>query len=214
MLYPLFVHSIGALLYHPTNQTRTNAIMAAAERRKQEQNQMRNAEAPGLPSPSQLHQHSMNIAPSPLDPALPYPGTGRPALDQAHTYPTPPTSASNTLGVDNLASTTPDAAPFNQSWHFLEQHHCHGRTMRSIKAAITLPLLQPPSSNLYNVLSSDRAATNSSSDGLGDFFGQRRQEMIPDLARRVVNAQEQQRQSPRHHRPYSRRKRASTFTVD
>ncbi|RFU28189.1 hypothetical protein B7463_g8127, partial [Scytalidium lignicola] len=27
-LYPLFVHNIGALLYHPTNQTRTNAEMA------------------------------------------------------------------------------------------------------------------------------------------------------------------------------------------
>lgn len=47
LLYPLFVHNIGALLYHPTNQTRTNAVMAAAERRKNEQNQMRNPQAPG-----------------------------------------------------------------------------------------------------------------------------------------------------------------------
>ena len=33
-LYPLFVHNIGALLYHPTNQSRTNAVMAAADRRR------------------------------------------------------------------------------------------------------------------------------------------------------------------------------------
>ncbi|KAI1859822.1 hypothetical protein JX265_010271 [Neoarthrinium moseri] len=40
MLYPLFVHNIGALLYHPTNQTRTNQVLAAVERRKAEQNRL------------------------------------------------------------------------------------------------------------------------------------------------------------------------------
>ncbi|SLM40030.1 apses transcription factor [Lasallia pustulata] len=39
LLYPLFVHNIGALLYHPTNSNRTNAVMAAAERRKLENKQ-------------------------------------------------------------------------------------------------------------------------------------------------------------------------------
>lgn len=85
LLYPLFVHNIGALLYHPTNQTRTNAVMAAAERRKNEQNQMRNPQAPGP-------QHSL----------APHPNVGRPALERSHTFPTPPTSASSVMGsMDN-----------------------------------------------------------------------------------------------------------------
>ncbi|TVY90343.1 Cell pattern formation-associated protein, partial [Lachnellula willkommii] len=104
LLYPLFVHNIGALLYHPTNQTRTNAVMAAAERRKQEQNQMRNSQAPGLPSLHQHHHHSMNNSignhlPGPQHSLAPHPSTvGRPSIDRAHTFPTPPTSASSVMG--------------------------------------------------------------------------------------------------------------------
>jgi protein SOK2 len=104
LLYPLFVHNIGALLYHPTNQTRTNAVMAAAERRKQEQNQMRNnTQAPGLPSLHQHHHHSMNnsigghLPPAPQHSLAPHP-VGRPGIDRAHTFPTPPTSASSVMG--------------------------------------------------------------------------------------------------------------------
>jgi hypothetical protein len=103
LLYPLFVHNIGALLYHPTNQTRTNAVMAAAQRRKQEQNQMRNTQAPGLPSLHQHHHHSMNHSigghlPGPQNSLTPHPGVRRPSLDRAHTFPTPPTSASSVMG--------------------------------------------------------------------------------------------------------------------
>jgi len=103
LLYPLFVHNIGALLYHPTNQTRTNAVMAAAERRKQEQNQMRNTQAPGLPSLHQHHHHSMNNSigghlPGPQHSLAPHPSVGRPGIDRAHTFPTPPTSASSVMG--------------------------------------------------------------------------------------------------------------------
>ncbi|KAK6539627.1 hypothetical protein TWF694_009834 [Orbilia ellipsospora] len=32
LLYPLFVHNIGALLYHPTNSTRTSAVIHAARK--------------------------------------------------------------------------------------------------------------------------------------------------------------------------------------
>lgn len=99
MLYPLFVHNIGALLYHPTNQPRTSQVMAAAERRKQD-HQMRNAQPPaGLPSLQQQphhHHHSMALpGPHPLPS---HPGMTRPALDRAHTFPTPPTSASSVMG--------------------------------------------------------------------------------------------------------------------
>ncbi|KAK2755226.1 apses transcription factor [Colletotrichum kahawae] len=99
LLYPLFVHNIGALLYHPTNQTRTNQVMAAAERRKQEQNQMRGAPqtgAPGLPS-IQQHHHHMSL-PGPQQSLPSHAQMGRPSLDRAHTFPTPPTSASSVMG--------------------------------------------------------------------------------------------------------------------
>ncbi|KAI9818317.1 MAG: hypothetical protein M1832_004435 [Thelocarpon impressellum] len=98
LLYPLFVHNIGALLYHPTNSNRTNAVMAAAERRRTESGaqDMRNPQT--SQSPSLHHHHSMH---NPLGSHLsgphssiaPHPGVGRPGLDRAHTFPTPPTSA-------------------------------------------------------------------------------------------------------------------------
>lgn len=93
----MFVHNIGALLYHPTNQTRTSQVMAAAERRKQEQSQLRGTQppAPGLPSIQQQH-HAMTL-PGP-QPPLPSQTMARPTLERAHTFPTPPTSASSVMG--------------------------------------------------------------------------------------------------------------------
>lgn len=106
MLYPLFVHNIGALLYHPTNSNRTNAVMAAAERRKLEtKGQQGNMAGPGSqPPPSLTHHHSMNSSSSPHGSQpphsiAPHPGAGRPGLDRAHTFPTPPTSASSGIGM-------------------------------------------------------------------------------------------------------------------
>lgn len=112
LLYPLFVHNIGTLLYHPTNQSRTSQVMAAAERRKHEQGQMRNG--PGLPSmpqqgtpqqhpqqpPQQAHQ-PMGL-PGPQPPLL-HNSVSRPSLDRAHTFPTPPTSASSGV-MPNMGS--------------------------------------------------------------------------------------------------------------
>lgn len=118
-LYPLFVHDIGALLYHPSNQPRgvANVAMAAAERRRTEQQQqhqqqqqqqyMRNPQGPQ--PPSLTHHHSMsnpigaNI-PQPPHSIAPHPASGRPGLDRAHTFPTPPTSASSIMGMGNSGS--------------------------------------------------------------------------------------------------------------
>jgi protein SOK2 len=93
LLYPLFVHNIGALLYHPTNQVRTNNVMAAAERRKPDQGQVR----PGLPSLPQQHS-SMSSLPGPQSSLPSHNNMGRPPLDRAHTFPTPPASASSAIG--------------------------------------------------------------------------------------------------------------------
>ncbi|KAL6714695.1 hypothetical protein ACLMJK_008120 [Lecanora helva] len=109
-LYPLFVHNIGALLYHPTNQSRTNAVMAAADRRKLDTSRQQGGPVgtPGSQAPSLHHHHSMNSTVNSQQPhsIAPHPGaTGRPGLDRAHTFPTPPTSASSTtMGLSNQGS--------------------------------------------------------------------------------------------------------------
>ncbi|MCJ1339577.1 hypothetical protein MMC09_004867 [Bachmanniomyces sp. S44760] len=110
LLYPLFVHNIGALLYHPTNSSRTNLVMAAAERRNkmgEKQNAM--IGPPGAAPPSLHHHHSMTnpVGPHGSQPPhsiAPHPGAGRPGLDRAHTFPTPPTSASSIMGMGNQGS--------------------------------------------------------------------------------------------------------------
>lgn len=96
LLYPLFVNNIGAMLYHPTNQTRTNQAMPASaldrNSRKPEQSQpVRNHSSTGLPSMQQPPHHAMATLPS-------HSPIGRPGLERAHTFPTPPASASGVMG--------------------------------------------------------------------------------------------------------------------
>ncbi|KAK5009731.1 hypothetical protein LTR16_005402, partial [Cryomyces antarcticus] len=104
-LYPLFVHDIGALLYHPTNQTRPpigGAAVAAAERRRA-QDQQQYMRTPQASQPPSLHHHHSMSTPGathvsqPPHSAAPHPASGRPGLDRAHTFPTPPTSASSLI---------------------------------------------------------------------------------------------------------------------
>ncbi|TKA56789.1 Cell pattern formation-associated protein stuA [Cryomyces minteri] len=108
-LYPLFVHDIGALLYHPTNQTRPpigGAAVAAAERRRAQDQQQYMRTPQASQPPSLHHHHSMStpgaphVSQPPHSAAL-HPASGRPGLDRAHTFPTPPTSASSLIGMGN-----------------------------------------------------------------------------------------------------------------
>lgn len=113
-LYPLFVHDIGALLYHPTNQRTsvgTGNAMAALDRRRPE-GQQRYIGAPTTASqaPPLHHHHSLSnpsiptqIQQSPHSIA-PHPASGRPSIDRAHTFPTPPTSASSIIGMGNSSN--------------------------------------------------------------------------------------------------------------
>lgn len=96
MLYPLFVHNIGALLYHPsTNPSRTSQAMSAADRQRRESVPMRNPAPPGLPS---IGQHHSLALPGPQQSLPSQAATSRPPLDRAITFPTPPTSASSVMG--------------------------------------------------------------------------------------------------------------------
>ncbi|KOS20231.1 Cell pattern formation-associated protein stuA [Escovopsis weberi] len=94
MLYPLFVHNIGALLYHPTNPGRATQVMAAVDRQKRD-GPMRHPPPSGLPSMQQQH-HSLTL---PTQPSLPsQANTSRPSIDRSLTFPTPPASASSVMG--------------------------------------------------------------------------------------------------------------------
>ncbi|KAK1072480.1 hypothetical protein LTR74_002516 [Friedmanniomyces endolithicus] len=109
LLYPLFVHNIGALLYHPTNPARQsigNAAMAA--RRPDQPEYMRTPQ--GAQPPALTHHHSIGnpvgaSIPQPPHSIAPHPASGRPGLDRANTFPTPPASASSlTMGMGNAGS--------------------------------------------------------------------------------------------------------------
>ncbi|KAG8532570.1 uncharacterized protein KY384_002447 [Bacidia gigantensis] len=100
-LYPLFVHNIGALLYHPTNQNRTSAVMAATQQQDRRRSDKMQGGIPSTTQPPSLtHHHSMNSSsgnPQPTSIAPNPSSGGRPTIERAHTFPTPPTSASGTM---------------------------------------------------------------------------------------------------------------------
>lgn len=114
-LYPLFVHDIGALLYHPSNQTRASvggAAMAAVERnrRPDPMQTQRYLTGPTTSQPPSLHHHHSMSNPTgaamsqPPHAIQPHPSAGRPGMERAHTFPTPPTSASSIMGMGNQGS--------------------------------------------------------------------------------------------------------------
>jgi protein SOK2 len=97
LLYPLFVHNIGSLLCPPGTAvgSRTNQVMAAAAQRKQD-NMRPSQPAQGLPS-LQQHHHPLAL-PGPHSGIPPHHTVVRPSLDRAHSFPTPPASASTVMG--------------------------------------------------------------------------------------------------------------------
>ncbi|KAF2011884.1 apses-domain-containing protein [Aaosphaeria arxii CBS 175.79] len=115
-LYPLFVHDIGALLYHPSNQTRASvggAAMAAVDRnrRPDPMQTTRYLTGPTTSQPPSLHHHHSMSNPigaasmsQPPHAIQPHPSSGRPGMERAHTFPTPPTSASSIMGMNNQGS--------------------------------------------------------------------------------------------------------------
>ncbi|KAI1459618.1 hypothetical protein F4805DRAFT_419639 [Annulohypoxylon moriforme] len=73
ILYPLFIHNIGALLYHPTNQTETNQGTTAAAQFEPEINENVHSSLPRVPiewsSHRAVHHHHHHHIPTPPDSA-------------------------------------------------------------------------------------------------------------------------------------------------
>lgn len=106
LLYPLFVHNIGAFLYHPTNTHRTHAVMVAADRKRDNavlsptqtlnnQGTIQRRASEHIPSsqPPHHHQGLHNHMSQP-----------RPELQRSMSFPTPPSSASSVMGVSGADS--------------------------------------------------------------------------------------------------------------
>ena len=145
MLYPLFVHNIGALLYHPTNQARGSIGNAAAmtARRPDQQAELMRPSAATVP---QALQHHNTIAGTsmqqPQHSIAPHPSQGRPGLDRAHTFPTPPTSASSMTMVGNAGSSYEYGSQHASSMHSGQPLSID--TGMSARSVPTTPASTPP----------------------------------------------------------------------
>ncbi|KAJ5151039.1 uncharacterized protein N7482_010291 [Penicillium canariense] len=113
LLYPLFVHNIGGLLYHPANQNRTNMVVQESQQRRLEGPPAGPQRTPTAPQPSSLHHHAMQ---TPMSSHLSQPssmgGGPRPGLDRANTFPTPrlrsmPTTPATTPPGSNMQGMPP-----------------------------------------------------------------------------------------------------------
>ena len=146
LLYPLFVHNIGALLYHPTNQARQGSMSGAAmaARRPEQQQQPEYMRTPTSSQPPALtHHHSMsNPGVSHPQPMGPHPAAGRPGVDRAHTFPTPPTSASGMMNSGNSYGYGEGQAAAMQSGQHIPVHAVVSRSVPT-----SLPVATSPSSS-------------------------------------------------------------------
>ncbi|GIC84965.1 KilA-N domain-containing protein [Aspergillus udagawae] len=155
LLYPLFVHNIGGLLYHPTNQTRTNMVVQESQQRRLEGPP--SARTPqGSQPPGLHHHHSMQTSiPSqmPQPPTMSSQPGARPPLDRAHTFPTPPASASSLMGLSNqstsydwnsqgMTSGVPNTQPLSID-----------TTLSNTRSMPTTPATTPPGNNLQGMQS-------------------------------------------------------------
>jgi protein SOK2 len=132
--------------------------MAAAERRKQEQSQIRNGQAPpGLPSLQQHHsQPSMGgTLPSSQAPVSSHGNAGRPSLDRAHTFPTPPTSASSLIGSMGASDN------FQWSQQGTQSHMPVDNGLSNARSMPASPTTGPPGSGVQQYAPSTQQYDNS-----------------------------------------------------
>lgn len=99
-LYPLFAHNIGTLVYHPTNQMRTNQAIAAVETRPQTPSRSKpeTSNGPTLLDPKLEPHHNMTL-PYPQRSSLTPPPHGRSQIQRVQYLPTPPTSGGSVSSI-------------------------------------------------------------------------------------------------------------------
>ncbi|GES66168.1 APSES transcription factor StuA [Aspergillus terreus] len=146
LLYPLFVRNIGGLLYHPTNQTRTNLVVQESQQRRFEGPTARPSEAPQPPS---LHHHALQ---TPVPSHMGQPGS-RPGIDRAHTFPTPPASASSLMGITNQGSSYEWNSQGMNSGVPNTQPLSIDTSLSNARSMPTTPATTPPGSNLQGMSS-------------------------------------------------------------
>ncbi|CAI7635344.1 unnamed protein product [Penicillium bialowiezense] len=149
LLYPLFVHNIGGLLYHPANQTRTNMVVQESQSRRLEgppPGPQRTPSGPQHPPP--LHHPALQTPMSSHMSQAPMSGPpgSRPGLERANTFPTPPASASSIMGVPNQGSSydwsgqVPPTQPLSIDTSLSNQ-----------RSMPTTPATTPPGSNMQGL---------------------------------------------------------------
>ncbi|KAJ5571744.1 hypothetical protein N7535_005404 [Penicillium sp. DV-2018c] len=146
LLYPLFVHSISTLLYHPANQSRTNLVVQESQQRRLEGPPPAPQRTPSGSQQSSLHHH--HALQTPMSSHMsqgPMSGQhgSRPGLERANTFPTPPASASSLMGATNHGSSyewggqVPHTQPLS-----IDTTLSHQRSMP------TTPATTPPGHNM------------------------------------------------------------------
>ena len=123
--------------------------MAAADRRRLETSKQQGGGVhPGSQPPSLHHHHSMGSSINSQPHSIaPHPGAARPGLDRAHTFPTPPTSASSTsIGLSNQGSYgwEGQSIPGSAQPLMLDSHpHSTPATPATTPPGASMPTLQP-----------------------------------------------------------------------
>jgi protein SOK2 len=155
LLYPLFVHNIGGLLYHPSNQSRTNMVVQESQQRRLEGS--RNTRTSQPSQTAALHHHSLQSStPSHVAQSgqpLSSQGGTRPGLDRAHTFPTPPASASSLIGI-TAQNNSYDWGAQNMNPNVSNSQPLSIDTgLSSARSVPTTPATTPPGNNMHGMQS-------------------------------------------------------------
>ncbi|KAJ5486415.1 hypothetical protein N7530_000715 [Penicillium desertorum] len=147
LLYPLFVHNIGGLLYHPANQTRTNMVVQESQQRRLEGPPPHPQRTPSGSQQTPIHHHHPSLQ-TPMSshmsqgPMNGQPGS-RPGLERANTFPTPPASASSMMNQGSSyewGGQVPHTQPLSID-----------TTLSNQRSMPTTPATTPPGNNMHGL---------------------------------------------------------------
>lgn len=131
-------------------------MVAATERRRIDGVPSRNGQT-SQPPPLHHHHSMQNAVGSQVPPTphsiAPHPGAGRPGLDRAHTFPTPPTSASSVMGMGNQGSSYEWGAPTMGSSVTGSQPLSIDTGLSNARSMPTTPATTPPGTSISNMQS-------------------------------------------------------------